>query len=312
MENIIKEITLNHFHEVPLNIEKMTTGLINEVYKLTLSNQIVILRMNKRQTNMIGTEHNIPVFQNVGINVPSLLYSDYSKSNFSYAYQFLTFIEGEDLGKVIERLSDFQLVSLASDISTLIDRIETTPSINKYGLLCEGNIESMAQSWIDYIETYIKEASERARESNLIEKEIIEFALGLTKRFERYFNTIKPLPYYEDMCSKNVIVLNGKFVGLVDLDYISYGDYLDAFGRIYASWFDKEYGKKYLSYLFIERKLTEEHKKMVSVYGFIHKFSWTSENGIIFNSNTTSDINLEKVKNDNIKLKSMMNLISKL
>lgn len=309
MEEIIQTIIQKHFSEILLKTEKMTTGLINEVYKIELSDKKVILRMNARQTNMKGTEFNIPLFQKVGVKVPELLFSDYSMSNVPFAYQILTIIEGTDLGLVIEKLSDEELQSLASDISDVIDRVSTIQSVSKFGLLCEGNINDMHENWEAYLNSYLEEGISRAEKTKVIEKDIIDFVKTLPEKYSKYFNEIQPLPYYEDMCSKNVMIWNGKFNGLVDLDYISFGDYLDAIGRIYASWHSKEYGQKYLSYLYQIRKLSEEQKKMVKVYGLMHKFNWSSENGVQFNSNTNAVVDWESAENDNRVLRDMMSNI---
>lgn len=309
LEEHIDKVISRHFNEKPLFVEKMTTGLINEVYKVTLNKQTVIIRMNNRQTNMIGSELNIPLFKQVGITVPSLLYSDYTKKYIPYVYQILTMIDGVDLGKVIETLNSAQLENLAKTISEVIDKIENIPSVNRYGLLCEGNIEAMFSTWQEYIEQYLHEGVQRAKHLKTIDDEIISFIQTLPQKYSEYFSTVKPTPYYEDMCSKNVMIENGIFSGLVDLDYLSFGDYLDAFGRIYASWNGKTYGDSYLNYLYEIRNLTTFQKNMVLIYGLMHKFNWSSENGVQFNSNTTSTINWEKAKRDNEMLRSMIQKI---
>ena len=42
-----------------------------------------------------------------------------------------------------------------------------------------------------------------------------------------------------------MLVHNGKFVAIVDLDTVAYGDPLEGIGRIEASWYATENGKVY-------------------------------------------------------------------
>ena len=41
-----------------------------------------------------------------------------------------------------------------------------------------------------------------------------------------YFSKVPSKCYYDDMSSKNVIIKNAKFNGLVGLDEVAYGDFL--------------------------------------------------------------------------------------
>lgn len=52
------------------------------------------------------------------------------------------------------------------------------------------------------------------------------------------------------------MISEGKFTGLVDLDYISFGDCVDILGKIRASWYGTEFGDRYLGYFIEQRNLT--------------------------------------------------------
>jgi hypothetical protein len=49
------------------------------------------------------------------------------------------------------------------------------------------------------------------------------------------------------------MVPEGRFSGLVDLDALAQGDYLDAIGRIKASWYGTRYGNVYTEALMDEQ-----------------------------------------------------------
>ena len=58
--------------------------------------------------------------------------------------------------------------------------------------------------------------------------------------------------------SKNVLIDNGKFSGLVDIDTIVYGDPLEAVGSIKASWFGTHYCEVYTKAIEDEIRLVYE------------------------------------------------------
>ena len=73
--------------------------------------------------------------------------------------------------------------------------------------------------------------------------------------YSSYFASLKPVTYYDDLSSKNVMIDDGQFSGLVDLDGLEHGDYLEAVGRIKASWYGTRYGEVYTNAIAKELKL---------------------------------------------------------
>jgi hypothetical protein len=66
---------------------------------------------------LMGSHDHIPKFKALDIRVPDILAEDYSKNLIPFSYQVLSKIDGEDLGQVIETLSDQQLQNLAKEVA---------------------------------------------------------------------------------------------------------------------------------------------------------------------------------------------------
>ena len=96
--------------------------------------------------------------------------------------------------------------------------------------------------------------------------------------------------YYDDINSKNVLVKDEQFVGIVDLDEVAYGDPLEAVGRIKASWFGTHRGEVYTSAIERGLQLGEAQREIVTVYALLHRICWLSEKGIQWNQNTSAEI----------------------
>ena len=67
---------------MPRQIERIKIGMDNEVYKVGLLEGDFIIRMNKNDSRMKGSEIHIPLFASLGINVPKIIVSDYSQTFF--------------------------------------------------------------------------------------------------------------------------------------------------------------------------------------------------------------------------------------
>ena len=106
------------------------------------------------------------------------------------------------------------------------------------------------------------------------------------------------------------MIHNGRFNGLVDLDFLSKGDYLEGIGGIIAAWYGTEAGDTYINAIFEYPKLDEFRRKVASVYGIFHLTLWTSEEGIRFNSNSTGSIDWSRVAEKRKKILDLYRTIS--
>lgn len=292
---IVKKIITKEFQEEPLTVERMVTGIRNEVYKINLSSRIVIIRMNVDEVELKGTEKHIALFSSLGVKVPEILASDYSKKDFSFGYQILSYIEGKDLGLVIESMSDEQLRNLAKEVATIFNKLSVIPTNGKFGWVGFDE-RRLVDSWAEIMKQ--DKIEERNNQTGVVGIELVNKEKELYEKYKPYFNGVKSTLYFDDMSSKNILINDGKFAGIVDLDDVMYGDPLETVGSIKASWYGTHYGEVYTKAVEDELNLTEEQRKMVTVYALFNRILWLSEKGIKFNENTTTEIDQQAVKKD--------------
>lgn len=281
----IKKIIQKHFQIVPTIIIRMTIGICNEVYMVTLPSGEVIVRLSPVNKFLMGSHNNIPKFKALGIKVPDILHEDYGKTLIPYSYQILTKIEGQDLGEVIMNLSDGQLKNLAKEIAGIFQKVKTIPASDKFGVVWGGENE-FSNSWTERMAIWIAESEERGRKTGVMDDEMLGLAKNIYSQNKSYFDSVKPVTYYGDISSKNIMIHKGIFNGLVDLDGLTQGDLLEAVGRIKTSWRDAHYGEIYTNAVMDELLLDQEQRKMVTVYALLNRIGWACENGIQFNQNT--------------------------
>ena len=304
----IQRICKDEFGVKPVEIIRKTIGICNEVFELQFESNCYILRMNQEKEWLYGTHKFLPLFQKLDIKVPTIITEDYSKSTFPFCYQIQTKIEGEDLVIVLHDLSPSSLKEIAKEISLIYDKFNTLPYEKNFGGLTgmnEGNEESLYQTLKDKREDILA----RNKSTKVIDNELFDLYDELLATYENYFQSIKPKLYYDDMSSKNVMIHNGKFNGLVDLDFLMKGDYLQGIGGIIADWYGSELGEIYINEILKQQKLDEFQQKVVKVYAIIHLIGWTSEEGIKFNSNSTGEINWLNVEKKRKKIIDLYNEI---
>lgn len=297
-EQMIGRVVALHFGENPKDVERMTKGICNEVYNVKLTDKEIIARLSKEDYFLKGSSYRIPIFKKLGINVPDVLGEDYSKTEIPYSYQFLSKMEGKDIGDVIADLTDDQLREIAVEISNIIDKVRAIPATDKFGLIWSQEFTELSDTWTERMKIWVDETIERGTKTGIMDDEMRSILEGIYEEYKSYFDQVKPVSYLGDISSKNVMIDNGKFVGLVDLDGAGQGDPLEAIGRIQASWFGTHYGKVYTDAIADNQKLDSDQRKIVLMYALLNRISWTCENGIQFNQNTSSIIDRESEKKD--------------
>lgn len=311
-EDMIQFVMMSHLNQIPKYINRITIGICNEVYRVGLEKEEVIARLSSHNRFLMGSHDHIPKFKTLGIRVPDILIEDYSKNLIPLSYQILSKIEGQDLGQVIETLSDKQLQDLAKEIATIFNKVRTIPSSDKFGVIWGGGDDEISDTWTERMQIWIEESRERGVKTGIMDSKMENIANNLYERYKIYFNSLTPTMYYGDICSKNIMISDGAFSGLVDLDGLTQGDPLEAIGRIKLAWYGTRYGEFYTNTIMDELELNREQREIVILYALLNKISWTCENGIQFNQNTNAEVDWQRAVEDKKiinKLAEILNLL---
>ena len=303
-ESAIQKIGKKELGGIPQSITRMTIGICNEVYELKYPSASYILRMNKEKEWLYGTHKFLPLFKKLKIKTPAILVEDYTKTHFPFCYQIQTKIEGQDLGVVMSQLSRAELSLIAEEISEIFDKFKALPDAEGFGSLT-GLREEQYDSLLQVLEKRRSNILERNKNSQVIDEEIMGIYDQLLEDYRDYFLHLKPKLYYDDICSKNVMIHNGQFTGLVDLDFLMKGDYLEPIGTMLASWYGEELGEFYVNEIMRLQNLNEFQQQVVKVYATLNLILWLSEEGIQFNSNSSSVINWGRVEEKKRKIQGL-------
>jgi len=169
-----------------------------------------------------------------------------------------------------------------------------------------GGKEATFMTWPDLLKDMSAQVAERAAATHVVSDRHLRAMDALLASYLPYFSRVASVFYYDDMSSKNVIVRDGRFAGLVDLDTVAFGDPLEGVGRIEASWYGAAYGRTYADALMEALDLAPEERTMVSVYAVLNRIYWLSERGIKFNGNTSAQVDPAAVDRDRIVIDHML------
>ena len=301
----ITEIIALHFNQDPKFIKRITIGICNEVYEVGLKYKEVIVRLSLQGKYLMGSHDHIPKIKSLGIKVPDILAEDYSKTKFPFSYQIQNKIEGQDLGCIINTLSDEQLKILAKEIVAIFNKIKTISTNGKFGVIWGGGENDISNTWTERMRIWIDESITRGNKTGIMNKHVLELVESLYSNYKSYFGKVRPVTYFGDICSKNVMINNGVFNGLVDLDGLTQGDPLEAIGRIKLSWNGTRHGEIYTNAIMDEMRLTMFEREIVTAYALLNQVSWMCENGIQFNKNTIPVVDKKRERTDKELIKSL-------
>jgi aminoglycoside phosphotransferase (APT) family kinase protein len=303
--DIVRRVAVRVFGETPGRIERMGAGLANEVYAVSLAGRDVIVRLNENPDVMRGAEAHIALFRGLGIAVPEVLAADYSMASTPFAYQVQTRTPGADIGRVITTLSRLQLTGIAQEVAAIVAKLAPLPTDGRFGW-AGGAVEPAYDTWPGLLRDMRRRIAERGATTRTIGARQLQVFDQLFEAHGRYFEAVRSVFYFDDMSSKNVMVSDGRFAGLVDLDNVAYGDPLEGIGRIEASWYGTDFGRGYADGVMHALGLDVEQRRMVLVYAVLNRIQWLSEHGVKFNANTTAVVDPALVERDRAVIEAMV------
>jgi aminoglycoside phosphotransferase (APT) family kinase protein len=220
-----EEVTLlieSLFGHAPTRLDRMGYGHCNVVYDVELPDQRLIVRTNRRDPSILfGTERNLRILADLGLPVPTILASDLSLTRFDAAYLVLARIPGQDLGFALRDMTRPEMTRLAGQIVGFQTAAATLPTGTGFGWVAIGQ-PGPYPTWAAVLERDLRRHLENA--GPLIPAGVEARMRALLARHADEIARVEPLPFLDDLTTKNVLIENGQLRGVVDFDWICYGD----------------------------------------------------------------------------------------
>jgi len=199
------------------------------IYQVFLPDeQCVALRMSVRPKTFAYTQHNLNVLRTLGLPVPSVLACGPTPSGGSFI--ILNWIPGHDLVQELPAMSRAQMTRLAEHVVRFQRRVAGLPRARAFGWAPIGRSGSL-QSWT---EVFGKAPPAPPHDDGTLLGGLRARLCDARAQLEPYFRAVEPVCFLDDLNTKNILAENGALRGLIDVDFVCYGDPLMAIGTTLA------------------------------------------------------------------------------
>jgi len=282
-EEIVNEICNKVFQTLPTKVIKNTVGLAGYVYTVQISNNQYVIKISDDKNLILGSTYWLEKMKNLNIPTPKVIAENTSTAPY---YFIMTFIPGKDLGLVYSSLSKDEKKNIAKRLIKYQKEIKKLPMASGFGSLNSyDDSKNLFHSWEEYILSEIKRAEDGIKENNFFSAEYASKARALIPDFKDYFSTIKPQPFLDDATTKNLLIHERKLSGIIDLDWITFGDQVYFLGLTTMALLRMQADLDYVDFLKDEMKLNQSQDKALLLYVLIFCIIFMSEKGASFNKN---------------------------
>lgn len=258
----------NEMNIKTVNIERCSVGIGNYVFLISTDNNKFILRCTKEKKAYNETIHWLSKLTECSIPIPKVLC--YGEYNY-YTYLILSYIEGDDIGNVYGDLTDNEKKQIAKDVIA----IQLKVSKLTITVTSEWN-------WNSIIDETIERAYERISINNYFDLSKIDEIKCLQKELKDYLNSVNPIPYLDDISTKNLLIHNGKLSGVIDIDWLGIGDVLTFIAMTRVALLNMGMDTRYVEHLLDELHPNEMEYRAFVFYCLLFCVDFMGERGMNF------------------------------
>lgn len=276
---VVSEICFSNFNKYPENIKEFEIGYGNYVYRICFGKNKFVVRINTDKDAYINTIYWLDKLKDLELPVPKVIFKGvYDR----FSYLILNYIDGDDLGNVYANLKESEKKDIARDIVKIQNTVATLPQNRGYGYLKTYEDNNYKNNWKEVIINHLTRSRNRIKENNIFEYTKVDKIEELLHKYDDYFINIKPIPFLDDLSSKNVLINQGKLSGIIDFDWICFGDKIYNIALTNMALIGLGYDTKYIGYLMEEMKSSEIEKEILKLYTLIFCTDFMGEKGMKF------------------------------
>ncbi|MBN2881771.1 phosphotransferase [Candidatus Woesearchaeota archaeon] len=223
-EEIVNNICIQTFNVLPDSIQRNHVGIAAYVYTIVVKGNKYVLKISEVKDFISGSIYWLNKLQDYELPIPRIISQNIAISPYHF---IMTYIPGKDLGYVYNTLSAQQKQAISYDLFKCQNLLKTLPVAKGFGWLNSyEDVNNMKKNWREVVESNIERSEQRIRDNRIFSIDYVNRVKSIIPFFNDYFATIKPEPFFDDTTTKNVLVHQGKLSGIIDLDWICFGDRL--------------------------------------------------------------------------------------
>jgi hypothetical protein len=185
-----------------------------------------------------------------------------------YEYVILTFIEGQELWAVYDRLTREDKQCLAKEIVLLQRKVATGLSETPEGW-----------SWLSFVHEILDRAKLLIKENGYFDEEKVSRIESQLPVLLEYFESVEPIAYLDDVTTKNLLVKDGHISGIIDIDWIGIGDVLTFAALTHVALLNMECDTDYVHFILNEMNVDSRQRKAFRFYTLMYCVDFMGERG---------------------------------
>jgi aminoglycoside phosphotransferase (APT) family kinase protein len=202
----------------------------NAVFRADLADgRVVVLRVSPRAGTFTGTAANLDILRSLGLPVQTVLATGPTELGGSFI--ILDWLPGRDLLFELARMSRPEMTRMAETVTDFQQRIGTLPHGSGFGWAPIGMRPAFTR-WTDIFGP--PATAPAARDASPLER-MRDRLRPLRQALEPVFASRQPVCFVDEFILKNILVEAARLRGLIDLDYVCYGDPLFSVGVTLAT-----------------------------------------------------------------------------
>ena len=247
------------------SIERCNTGIGNYVFIVTAENNKYILRCSLEKDAYENTVYLLKELEVCDIPIPKVIkYGQYEE----YRYLILSYLVGEDIGKIYQDLRDSEKRQIAKEVVAIQNKV----SALKIQAPDDWN-------WNSFADEMLGRAYELISKNGFFDVSKVEKVSNILKEMQPYISSVKPIPYLDDISTKNLLIEKGHVSGVIDIDWMGFGDKLTFVAMTKVALLNMNLDTNYVDYLLEEMHLNDEQMKAFIFYCLLFCVDFMGERG---------------------------------
>jgi len=258
----------NEMNITPIDIERCGVGIGNFVFIISTQDSKYVLRCSKEEHAYDEAIHWLYELEMCKIPIPKVV--KYGKYDL-YSYLILTYSNGNDIGNIYKTLTNDEKKQIAKEV------IEIQNKVSKLKVSTP-----LDWNWNVFIDEMISRAYERISINEYFDLAKVNEIKQLHNEMQQYFDLIQPIPYLDDISTKNLLIDNGKVSSVIDIDWIGLGDILTFVALTKVALLNMDLDTIYIDFLLEEVHPSEIQYKAFVFYCLLYCVDFMSERGMNF------------------------------
>jgi aminoglycoside phosphotransferase (APT) family kinase protein len=297
--------------EPVVSVNRFPTGACHFVYDVvTESGRNVVVRISWPENRhlLAGAIYWYGFLKPKGLPLPTIISHDIEAGHAPFPYMVLERLAGKDLGAMYPQLSRAEKKALADEINRLQELTGSLPLGEGFGFVESYESDSFHPAWIDVLYSLLDRSRSRIQAVGIIDVRQVDRVAKKLDNYRNYFAQVAPSCFLDDITTRNVIIHDGKLSGIVDVDFVCFGDNLLTTALTQMSLINARADLDYIDYWCEAASVTEQQREVLDFYTALFCVDFMGELGQQFNKYHPESINRERVQWLNEALDQLLNL----